>query len=448
MGADLRRIALRLLESWERDETYLNLSMNSRMTRELSRSERAFLTGLLYGTVERRITLDYLISVAAKRSEIDPDSRNILRLGFYQLFFMDRVPPFAAVSETVSLADGKGKRAFINGVLRGALRTFVNESGERRLPLPPREKNLARYLSIAYSYPTELVRHFLSFLGEKETEELLSVCNETAPLTLTVNTQRITREGLLSLFAEREIRAERTERSPRGVRVLDFLPVSLLPGFDEGLFFVQDEASQLGSAILSPRRGELLVDPCACPGGKSFSAALSMGDLGQIYSFDLHESKLPLITDGAARLGLNSLSVGERDAREPDPSLLGKADAVHCDVPCSGLGVLRKKPDLRYRFEGRGELPALQLEILTASAAYLKEGGRLLYSTCTLNPAENEGVFEQFLAKNPDFEPCPFEVADLSAPTGQLTLYPHRHGCDGFFYALARKKTHPSKNAN
>lgn len=448
MAANLRRIALRLLESWERDETYLNLAMNSKMTRELSRSERAFLTGLLYGTVERKITLDYLISVAAKRSEIDPDSRNILRLGFYQLFFMDRVPPFVAVSETVALAEGKGRRAFINGVLRGALRTFVNERGERRLPLPPRAKNLARYLSIAYSYPGELVRHFLAFLGERETEELLSACNETAPLTLTVNTQRISRDELLSVFSEKGIRAEKTIRSPLGIRVLDTLPVTLLPGFDEGLLFVQDEASQLGSTILSPRRGELVVDPCACPGGKSFTAAIRMGDAGRIYSFDLHESKLPLITNGAARLGLSSLTVGERDAREPDPSLLGKADAVHCDVPCSGLGVLRKKPDLRYRFEGRSELPALQLEILMASAAYLKEGGRLLYSTCTLNPAENEGVFEQFLAKSPDFEACPFEIADLSAPKGTLTLYPHKHGCDGFFYALAVKKTRPSENAD
>jgi 16S rRNA (cytosine967-C5)-methyltransferase len=170
-----------------------------------------------------------------------------------------------------------------------------------------------------------------------------------------------------------------------------------------------------------------------------------MQDAGRIYSYDLHESKLPLITDGAERLGLSSITVGERDAREPDPALVGMIDAVHCDVPCSGLGVLAKKPDLRYRFEERGELPPLQLEILTATAAYLKPGGRLLYSTCTVNPAENEGVFEKFLAENPQFQACPFEIADLSAPTGVLTLYPHRHGCDGFFYALARKKT-PSES--
>ena len=437
---NLRLLALRLLESWERDETYINLALNSPMTRSLTPKEKGFLTGLLYGTVERKITLDYLISVAAKRSDIDGLSRNILRLGFYQLFFMDKIPPFAAVSETVALADGKGKRAFINGVLRGALRSFVNEKGERRLPFPPREKNLARYLSIAYSYPTELVRHFLRILGESETESLLAKCNETAPLTLSVNTQKCSRDALISSFTEKGIHCEKTLRSSRGVRVLDPVPVTLLPGFDDGLFFVQDEASQLGAAILAPKASETLVDPCACPGGKSFSAALEMNDEGRIYAFDLHESKLPLITEGAQRLGLRSISVGERDAREPKKELIGMVDAVHCDVPCSGLGVLAKKPDLRYRFEERGELPSLQSEILKASASYVRPGGRLLYSTCTLHPAENEGVFAEFLAENPDFEACPFEIADLSAKDGRLTLYPHRHGCDGFFYALAKRK--------
>ena len=437
--ANVRRIALRLLEGWERDETYLNLSMNSPMTRELSREEKGFLTSLLYGTVERRITLDYLISVAAKRSEIDPTSRNILRLGFYQLFFMDKIPPFAAVSETVSLASSAGQRSFLNGVLRGALRTFTDESGARSLPFPPRKKNLGRHLSIAYSYPSELVRHFLALLGEQETEQLLDACNKTAPLTLAVNTVRISRDELLSVLAEQGIRAEKTLRSPVGIRLFDPTPVALLPGFAEGWFYVQDEASQLSAVILAPKRGELVIDPCACPGGKSFAAAIAMEDAGEVRACDLHESKLPLIAEGAQRLGLRSVSVAERDATEADPALIGRADAVLCDVPCSGLGVLAKKPDLRYRFEERTDLPSLQARILSQSARYVRSGGRLLYSTCTLNPAENERVFEDFIKEHPDFVPCPFRVEDLDAPEGILTLYPHRHGCDGFFYALARR---------
>ena len=433
--ANIRLIALRLLENWERDETYLNLALSSPMTRDLSREERGFLTSLLYGTVERKITLDYLINVAAKRSDIDPETRNILRLGFYQLFFMDKIPSFAAVSETVSLAREKGRRGFLNGVLRGALRSF---SGG--LPLPPREKNLARYLGIAYSYPLPLVRHFLSLLGEEGAESLLSACNRTAPLTVAVNTLKTTREALLARLRECGISAELTERSPIGIRIFTPTPVSALPGFSEGELYVQDEASQLGAQILAPRAGDTVIDPCACPGGKSFAAAIRMEDRGKIYAFDLHESKLPLITESAARLGISSISVCERDAETPDPALLETADAVICDVPCSGLGVLAKKPDLRYQPPERMvSLPPLQASILSATSRYVRLGGKLLYSTCTLNRAENEGVFTSFLEKHTEFRAIPFAVADLSASDGMLTLYPHIHGTDGFFYALAER---------
>ncbi len=433
--ANIRLIALRLLENWERDETYLNLALASPMTRDLSREERGFLTSLLYGTVERKITLDYLINVAAKRSDIDPETRNILRLGFYQLFFMEKIPPFAAVSETVSLAREKGRRGFLNGVLRGALRSFADG-----LPLPPREKNLARYLGIAYSYPLPLVRHFISLLGEEGAEALLSVCNRTAPLTIAVNTLKTTREALLARLRECGIEAEPTARSQNGIRILAPTPVSLLPGFAEGELYVQDEASQLGAVILSPRAGDTVIDPCACPGGKSFAAAIRMGDEGKLYAFDLHESKLPLITEGASRLGISSISVRELDAETPAPALYEKADAVICDVPCSGLGVLAKKPDLRYQPPERmASLPPLQVRILAATSRYVRPGGRLLYSTCTLNPAENEGVFASFLAEHPEFRAVPFAVADLSSENGMLTLYPHIHGTDGFFYALAER---------
>lgn len=433
--ANIRLIALRLIENWERDETYLNLALASPMTRELSREERGFLTSLLYGTVERKITLDYLINVAAKRSEIDPETRNILRLGFYQLFFMDKIPPFAAVSETVSLAREKGKRGFVNGVLRGALRAFSDG-----LPLPPREKNLARYLGIAYSYPLPLVRHFLTLLGEQGTESLLSVCNSTAPLTVAVNTLKTTREQLLTRLRACGIEAEPTVRSQNGIRIFTPTPISALPGFSEGELYVQDEASQLGAQILSPHAGDTVIDPCACPGGKSLAAAIRMGDSGRVYAFDLHESKLPLITESASRLGISSISVRELDAETPDPALFGMADAVICDVPCSGLGVLAKKPDLRYQPPERmASLPSLQASILSATSHYVRAGGRLLYSTCTLNPAENEGVFTSFLAEHPEFRAVPFSVADLSADNGMLTLYPHIHGTDGFFYALAER---------
>ena len=437
---DVRRLALRLLEGWERDDTYLNLALNSPMTAGLSREERGFLTALLYGTVERRITLDYLIGCVAARSDLSPRTRNILRLGFYQLFFMQNVPAHAAVDLTVSLGEGKGERGFVNGVLRSALRQYSSPVGTVSLPFPPRERGLARYLSVTRSFPPDLVRHFLGLLGDEGTEKLLDAFNRESPLTLAVNTLKISREDLTARFAEAGIEARPTRYSPVGLTLVDPVPVTALPGFAEGLFFVQDEAAQLAVAILSPAPGSTVVDPCACPGGKSFAAAIGMGDRGSVYAFDLHDSKLPLISDGAARLGLTSVKVAARDGREPDPALLGKCGGVLCDVPCSGLGVLGKKPDLRYRALDRaGELSPLQAALLSASAEYLAPGGRLLYSTCTLNPKENQAVVEEFLANAPGFRRVPFSVGGLDAPDGEITLYPHLHGTDGFYYALIER---------
>ena len=437
--ADVRRIALRLLDGWERDDTYLNLALNSPATATLSREERGFLTALLYGTVERKITLDYLIGRIAARSELDPGTRNILRLGLYQLFWME-IPPHAAVDLTVSLASSRGERGFVNGVLRAALRQCKSPDGTLSLPLPPRERGLARYLSVAYSFPPELVRHFLDLLGGEETERLLAAFNRESPLTLAVNTLKISREALAARFEEAGIEARPTKYSSVGLTLPAAPPVTTLPGFAEGLFFVQDEGAQLAAAILAPAPGSTVVDVCACPGGKSFAAAIGMGDKGRVYSFDLHDSKLPLVSSGAERLGLTSISVACRDGLDPDPALLGKCDRVICDAPCSGLGVLGKKPDLRYRALDRAqELPALQSSLLSASAGYLAPGGRLLYSTCTLNPKENEEVVASFLAKSPSFRRVAFSVGGLDAPTGELTLYPERHGTDGFYYALIER---------
>ena len=436
---DVRRIALRLLDGWERDDTYLNLALNSPATADLSREERGFLTALLYGTVERKITLDYLIGRIAARSDVAPGTRNVLRLGLYQLFYMN-LPAHAAVDLTVSLATTRGERGFVNGVLRAALRQYKSPDGTISLPLPARERGLARYLSIAYSFPQELVRHFLGLLGDEETERLLAAFNRESPLTVAVNTLKTTREELAARFAAAGIVCCATPLSPVGLILSDAPPVASLPGFAEGLFFVQDEGAQLAAGILSPAPGSVVVDPCACPGGKSFAAAIKMGDKGSVYAFDLHDSKLPLISEGAARLGLTSISVSCRDGLSPDPSLLCKCDRVICDAPCSGLGVLGKKPDLRYRALDRTtELPALQTALLSASAGYLAPGGRLLYSTCTLNPKENEEVVAAFLASSPAFRPVPFSVGGLDAPTGSITLYPHIHGTDGFFYALIER---------
>ncbi|MBR6053638.1 MAG: hypothetical protein IKP55_07700 [Clostridia bacterium] len=231
---DVRRIALRLLEAWERDDTYLNLSLNSPATAEMTREERGFLTALLYGAVERRITLDYLIGRVAARSVLSPRTRNILRLGFYQLFFMRNLPAHAAVSLTVSLGESKGERGFLNGVLRSALRQFVSADGTVSLPFPPRERGLARHLSVAYSFPPDLVRFFLDLYGGAETEKLLAAFNRESPLTIAVNTLKTNREDLAARFAEAGIEARPTKYSPVGLTLPAAPPVTALPVLPRG----------------------------------------------------------------------------------------------------------------------------------------------------------------------------------------------------------------------
>lgn len=436
---DVRKTALRLLITWETEERFINLSLSPGVTADLSEQERRFLTALLYGTVERALTLDYYIGKLAKReaASLSVHTRNLLRLGLYQLLYMDSVPAFAAVRETVALAAHAGERGFANAVLRAATRA------PELLVAPPREKNLLRHLSVAYSFPLATVRHLAAEYGREECEAMLRRYNEPAPLTLRVNTCRISRDALLDRLREAGVAAEATPYSSVGVRLSATADPTRLPGFHEGLFYVQDEASQVAVLAAEADRlpeGAVAVDTCACPGGKSFGLAMALGARGTVYSFDLHESKLSLITDGAARLGLSNIHAAVRDGRTPDPALRGAADCVLCDAPCSGLGVLGKKPDLRYRaVEEAAALPPLQEELLTAAATYVRPGGLLVYSTCTLNRAENSEVCARFRAAHPAYIPEDFCVGGLCSADGELTLLPHRHLTDGFFIARFRR---------
>jgi 16S rRNA (cytosine967-C5)-methyltransferase len=284
------------------------------------------------------------------------------------------------------------------------------------------------------------VKHFDALYGREATEEILRFYNEEKYTDISVNTTRISVEAYLSILAEAGIFAEENASARGSLRIFGSVNPEAMPGFAEGYFFVQDRASAICAEALSPKVGQLVVDVCAAPGGKSFAAAICGEDKLDIRSFDLHSSKLSLIESGRDRLGLGSITVAQRDATSPDESLLGMADRVICDAPCSGLGVLGKKPDLRYKSEESvAELPALQQEILTASAKYLKAGGEILYSTCTLRKEENEEVVEKFLECNPEFTKIDFKVGNLTSTDGMLTLLPHVHNTDGFFMAKLKK---------
>ena len=432
--ADIRKLAHELLLSYEKEERYANLLLSSPKVKALSKEELSALTVLLYTTVEKKLKYDYIICAYAKRqtSDIDPFVLAALRLGLCQIYDMSSVPDFAAVNETVKLARHKGEQGFINAILRKAVREKDTP------PLPDRAKNAARYMSVYYSVPLKTVKYFISLFGD-DAERLLEAYSRPSSLSLTVNEGKISRDALLEKLSGLGYKCSPSRYSANGITFDESLPPKSIEGFSEGEFFVQDEASRIAAAALDARCGETVIDVCSAPGGKALAAAIKVGKEGCVYAFDLHESKLSLINDSKDRLGLRNLTVRSLDATVGCEELFGKADRVICDVPCSGLGVFAKKPDLRYKdIDTASELPALQLNILRKSAEYLKAGGVLVYSTCTLNPEENEGVTDCFIRENPDFTYEDFEVSDLKCK-GKITLLPYIHGTDGFYIAKLRK---------
>ena len=421
---NIRSIALKVLNRCVSAEQYSNLALDAVLRREaLSAADRGLLTALVYGTIERQITLDYQIDALAARGtgKLDLETRNLLRLGLYQLAYLDRVPDHAAVHETVELAPRRTK-GFVNAILRAFLRA------EKRIALPDAEREPIAYLSVRYSFLPALCEIFAERFGMERTESLLAAFNRQPPLTLRVNTLKCTREQLLEKLLAAGLRAEPTAESQTGIRVSG-APVSELPGFTEGLFFVQDEASQLCVEALDARAGMTVLDACACPGSKSFGAAADMQNKGRVVSCDLHQNKLSLVKGGAERLGISIIETQARDAREPNAAWSGAFDRVLCDVPCSGFGVFAKKPELRYKDPQKSAaLPEIQRAILENASTHVKTGGSLVYSTCTVLPEENGENVVRFLASHPEF-----------TLMRDRTLYPDVDDTDGFYFAVMRR---------
>lgn len=422
-----RTLAFDLLIKAEKSRQYSNIALDNALRgSNMSDADKRLCSALFYGVTEKRITLDYRISSLSERtlSELDPAVLTALRLGLYQLIFLDRIPPHAAINETVSLVSRK-QSGFVNAVLRAHTRA-------PELSLPTRDDPV-KYLSVAYSVCEPLAAKLISCFGEGA-EDVLRGFESTPEITVRTNTLKISRDALCE-----KLDARVTPNSPVGLYVKG--SVRELYGFDDGLFFVQDEASQICVEALGAREGETILDICACPGSKSFGAAISMNNKGRLIAFDLHENKLSLVRSGAERLGIDIIDTLARDGRELLPELAGTADRVLCDVPCSGFGVLAKKPELRYKDPAESvSLPQIQSDILDNACRYVKAGGVLVYSTCTVLPEENGENIKRFLAGHGEFELCPWSVGGISAPEGMLTLYPHVHGTDGFFVAKLRRK--------
>ncbi len=432
---NVRRLAFDTLLRTERGG-YANLALDAIIKKQcLEPRDRALLTALVMGVIERQVTLDYYIDALSSLppSKIDAETRILLRLGLYQLKYLEKIPAHAAVSETVELAPRRS-RGFVNALLRQYLRT------EDKIALPDRKKDISLALSVEYSFPLPLAKRFVAQFGEGRAESIMAAFCRPPMLTLRVNTLKSDRDTMLSRFAEAGIAAEPTKYAAHGIS-LDSRPVLDLPGFAEGEIYVQDEASQLCVAAISAAPDTLVADICSAPGSKSFGAAQSMQNRGKILAFDLHESKLSLIRSSAARLGITIIEASAADGRSAREELLGKVDTVICDVPCSGYGVLAKKPEIRHKDPAdSAALPAIQYDILSSCCRYLRSGGRLIYSTCTLFEEENYGNIKKFLSTHNDFELTPFKADALDLPSGYITLAPDTHGTDGFFIAVLTKK--------
>lgn len=435
-----RSVALDVLRAMERNGAWADAALKARLGRaNLSPQDAALATRLVYGVTQNRLLLDFWLSAycTQKLEHLQPPLLDILRLGAYQIVFLDKVPDSAAVNESVELAKRTGRGA-ASGLVNAVLRQIVRN--KESLPKPD-QKDDVKFLSLTYSHPRWLVKRLLALLGREGAEAFMKADNDAAPTTVQANVLRTTPEVLTEELSALGVAVSPHPWVPGCLELSGTGDLSALPPFREGKFFVQDGAARLVTLAAKPEPGELVLDVCAAPGGKAFSAAIAMEDRGRVLACDLHENKLKCVRDGAARLGLSCLETAAADGRRFHPEWERAADVVLVDAPCSGLGIIRKKPDARYKKPDElFALPVIQSAILENAARYVRPGGRLVYSTCTVLPNENQEVTAAFLAEHLDFSRERFSLPQPVGETdGEITLWPHLHQVDGFYICRMRR---------
>ncbi|MFB0920715.1 MAG: 16S rRNA (cytosine(967)-C(5))-methyltransferase RsmB [Oscillospiraceae bacterium] len=441
MAKSAREAVLTVLERCRRDQAFSDALIGSVIsTSGLDAKDSALCTRLCYGVLQNMLLCDYYIdNYATKAQKLEPKVRDIMRLSVYQILFMDRIPSHAAVSEGVELCKKLGF-ARASGLVNAVLRKIAENKDS--LPAIP-DKDIGSYLSVKYSTPIPLVRRLTEEFGSDFTEGFLKANNEAAPLTIQVNTLKTDAESLISSLRSRGVEIKYHEILPDCLEISGAGDITALDEYKNGLFYVQDAAARLAVLASGAKPDITVLDACSAPGGKSFASALMMQNSGKILSCDIHENKLVRVREGAQRLGIEIISTGVMDAAKPEDAAMEAYDLVIADVPCSGLGVIRKKPDIRYKDLPEIEkLPETQLAILEGLSKCVKPGGVLLYSTCTVLDAENGGAIGRFLAVHREFTA---ESFDLPEPigfveNGKLNLYPHIHHTDGFFICKLRKR--------
>ncbi|WP_312641680.1 16S rRNA (cytosine(967)-C(5))-methyltransferase RsmB [Hydrogenoanaerobacterium sp.] len=440
-----RQVAVQALVKVNQDGGYSNLVIDSELSKsELDPRDKAFCTTLFYGVLERRITLDAVLQKYCKQplKKLMPQVRELLHIAVYQIIYLDGVPSSAAVNESVELSR-KMKCGHASGFINGVLRSFLRDGGNLDGILPDRVKKPVEYLSLSHSVPEWLVKHWIADYGMDKAEAILAAAADRPPLYLRVNSLKNTPEALAEALRKKGMEVAIREDIGNCLEAEKTGEIDYPVLYKRGHFTVQDISSQLCVQAADAKPGMRCLDVCAAPGGKSFTLAQMMENEGELLSLDLHEFKTKLIQDGAKRLGLNCIQTAAGDAQVYDETR-GEFDRVLCDVPCSGLGIIRRKPEIRYKNpdELKG-LPAIQYKILETSSKYVKAGGKLIYSTCTLSRAENDEVVERFLADNPGFcpEPLPEHIQKLTGADGayKVTLLPEMLNSDGFFIATLRR---------
>ncbi len=452
--SNARTAALAALLQVEESEGYSNIVIDKTIRKsELRQKDAALATAIFYGVLERRLTLDYLLGHFSKipLNSLSPEVLNILRIGAYQILYLEKIPHSAAVNEAVNSAAGSKKLAKSKGFINGVLRSLVRSLDE--LPQPNARRSPLKAMSIECSIPQWILKLWLASYGKENTQGMVEYFQTRQPVFARVNTTKITTEALLERLASEGVTAQRAALLPDAVSLKGTGAVDHLESFQQGLFHIQDLSSQLCCRLLAPQDGETVADLCAAPGGKTFTIAELMRDRGRVLSYDKYKGKVGLIRKGAARLGLSSVEAWIRDSTNPQEALL-HADRVLCDAPCAGLGIIGRKPEIRYKEQAELEgLPSLQYAILEQAARQVKPGGVLAYSTCSLNPAENGQVAGRFAAEHPEFAPQPLALPEtvkrgIAEPDNQLTLLPHINGTDGFFIALFRRQASAARPAN
>ena len=435
-----RQTALDALIACRKRAAWSNGVLKDYIARDrLDRRDAALATRLCYGVLQHRGMLDFFLAqlLTGKVKDLHPLVRDILHMGLYQIYELDKVPDNAAVNESVALAKKycrwqRSAPGLVNAVLRNAVRT----KGTLEMPTSLEDR---------YSHPRKLIDLLKGYVGEEKLEPMLAANNDTPQTVVQVNTLRITTEELITALKAEDVVAVPHPWMPDCLILSNTGNLERLESFKKGYFYVQDAASRLAVMCAKIPQGEdvRVLDCCAAPGGKTFAAAISMGGVGKIRSADIHRHKTTLIQHGADRLGLHNVLVREQDATDNHRTWYHKMDVVIADVPCSGYGIIRKKPDIRYKDPSEmARLPELQIKILDEQAEYVKPGGVLMYSTCTLVRRENEGVVEAFLRHRPEFELEPLDLPDVfpQNTSGMIRLVPGEYDTDGFFIARLRRK--------